>query len=86
MVMPQLMPISTMQRNYSAIVRKLPTGPVFLSQHSKPVAVMPSPAEYERLATADEEMKRIRRNQRADKDFAAMMAGDYSELIPEVPA
>jgi len=86
MVMPQLMPISTMQRNYSAIVRKLPTGPVFLSQHSKPVAVVLSPGEFERLINADEEMKRLQRIISSDKEFAEMLAGDYTELIPEVPA
>jgi PHD/YefM family antitoxin component YafN of YafNO toxin-antitoxin module len=86
MYTPQVMPISTMQRNYSAVVRQLPAGPVFLSQYAKPIAVMLSPAEYERLAAAEAEMKQLKRNLRADKEFAEMLAGDYTEYVPEVAA
>ncbi|MDQ3248906.1 MAG: type II toxin-antitoxin system Phd/YefM family antitoxin, partial [Chloroflexota bacterium] len=70
MHIPQLMPISTMQRNYSAVVRNLLTGPVILSQYSKPVAVMLSPDDYERLASAEVEMKRLQRMIRSDQEFA----------------
>ena len=86
MYTPQIMPISALQRNYAAVVRQLPAGPVFLSQYSKPVAVMLSPAEYERLAAAEAEVKRLQRMIRSDKEFAEMLAGDYTEYVPEAAA
>jgi prevent-host-death family protein len=83
--MPQLLPITKLQRNYSAIIRQLPTGPVFLSQHAKPVAVVLSPADYERLAGAEKEMHRLRRIVAIDAQFAAMDAGDFTVLTPDKP-
>jgi prevent-host-death family protein len=79
MQLPQLLPITTLQRNYSAIVRKLPTGPVFLSQHAKHIAVVLSPADYERLASAEVELHRLQRMAQADQDFAEMRNGKYTE-------
>lgn len=80
MHVPQLLPISTLQRTYTAVVSKLPNGPVFLSQKSKPIAVMLSTQDYERLATAEEELKRLRRIVQYDQQFADMRAGNYTNL------
>jgi prevent-host-death family protein len=77
MSIPQIMPISTMQRNYSAVVRQLPDGPVFLSQHSKPIAVMLSTSDYE---TMSDELKRLRRIIQGDQELAAIRAGNFTEL------
>ncbi len=79
MHMPQMLPITKLQRNYSAIVRQLPAGPVFLSQHAKPVAVVLAPADYERLASAEVELHRLQRMATADQDFAEMRNGKYTE-------
>ena len=82
MHVPQVLPISTLQRTYNAVVRKLPNGPVFLSQHSKPVAVMLSPTDYEKLVTDAEDAGRLRRWQRAGEIAKRMDTGDYIELSP----
>lgn len=76
---PQLLPVSMLQRSYAAIVKKLPTGPVFLSQHSKPVAVVLAPVDYDRLISAEIELHRLQRMANADQDFAAMRNGKYTE-------
>lgn len=79
MYIPQVMPISTLQRTYNAVVRNLPKGPVFLSQHSKPIAVMLSTEDYERMANAEAELQRLRRVVQYDQDFAEMRQGKYTE-------
>ena len=79
MHLPQFLPISTLQRTYSAVVSKLPNGPVFLSQRSKPIAVMLSTDDYDRLAKAETELQHMKRMLAAEKDFAAMRQGEYFE-------
>ena len=79
MVIPQIMPISTLQRTYNAVVRNLANGPIFLAQYSKPIAVMLSTSDYERLAGMEAEVKRLQRIVLADQDFAEMRQGRYVE-------
>lgn len=76
---PQLLPVSTLQRSYATIVKRLPIGPVFLSQHSKPVAVVLAPTDYDRLISAEVELHRLQRMATADQDFAEMRNGKYVE-------
>ena len=80
MHVPQFLPVSTLQRTYNAVVSKLANGPVFLSQKSKPIAVMLSTNDYERLAQAEVELKRLKRLAKYDRDFAEMRAGNYTDL------
>ena len=77
MVIPEYTPISALQRNYSAVIQKLEDGPVILAQHSRPIAVVLSTGQYERMET---ELKRLRRIVQADEDFAEMRAGNYTNL------
>src|SRR4051812_8427729 len=79
MVIPKFTPISTLQRDYNAVVRKLDKGPVILSQYTKPVAVVMSPAQYEHLTGLEVELKRLQRIIQYDQDFAEMRQGKYTE-------
>ena len=79
MYVPQVMPISTLQRTYKAVVSNLIKGPIFLAQYSKPIAVMMSTSDYERLAGMEAEVKRLQRIVLADQDFAEMRQGRYVE-------
>lgn len=79
MNIPQIMPITTLQRNYVEVVKNLPAGPVFLSQRSRPVAVMLSSADYEKLVRDAEEGQRLKRIAQYTQDFADMRNGKYTE-------
>jgi prevent-host-death family protein len=76
---PQITPVTALQRSYSDVLKKLVNGPVFLAQRSSPVAAMMSIADYERLAQAEKEMKRLQRIIQYDHDFAEMRQGKYTE-------
>ncbi len=86
MAVSQFIPVTTLLRDHLSVLGKLINGPVVLASRSKPAAILLSVGDYEKLLADSESVKRYQRNQRADKDFADMMAGDYSELLPEVPA
>jgi len=50
MSIPQIEPVTTLQRNYKSLIAKLAHGPVILSQASRAAAVLVSLAEWDRQA------------------------------------
>jgi prevent-host-death family protein len=83
MTIQNFTPVTTLQRNYVSAIKDTENGPVILSQHSKPVAVLLSVSTYEQLIADAEEGKRARREQKADQVAVRMDAGDYTEFSPE---
>ena len=55
--MPELVPISDIRQRQVAILASLAAGPVILTQHGRAAAVMVSPAEYDRMVTALEDLQ-----------------------------
>ena len=55
--LPQIEPITRLQKNHTGILDMLGNGPVILTQHSKPAAVMVAPETWD--ATA-KELARLR--------------------------
>lgn len=49
-VLPQIEPITKLQKNHVSILEMLPNGPVILTQHSKPAAVMIAPDQWDLIA------------------------------------
>ena len=47
---PQIEPITTMARNHKRLLEKAESGPIFLTQRSRPVAVLVNHQEWEQLA------------------------------------
>ena len=80
---PQITPVTALQRSYSAVLKKLVNGPVFLAQRSHPVAAVLSISDYEQMT---EELKRLRRIIDGDKQLAEIRAGNYTELPEATPA
>ncbi len=80
---PQIAGVTDLSQNYKPVFAKLSNGPVFLTSRSKPAAVLLSTTEYERLADAEAELKRLRRIMQADQDFADMRTGDYGILMAD---
>jgi prevent-host-death family protein len=74
---PQVEPVSNLQRNTPAILRKLDKGPVFLSQRGTLAAAIVSIAEWDQIA---HELKRLRRALEMDRQLAQMRAGDYVDF------
>ncbi len=83
MAIQEYTPISTLQRDYLATIRKTERGPVILSQHSKPIAILLSTADYEKLVADAQDAQRLRRWQRAGDIAKRMDTGDYTELSPD---
>ena len=54
---PELVPISDIRQRQVAILASLTAGPVILTQHGRAAAVMVSPAEYDRMVTALEDLQ-----------------------------
>jgi PHD/YefM family antitoxin component YafN of YafNO toxin-antitoxin module len=48
--LPQIEPITRLQKNHGSILRMLANGPVILTQHSKPAAVMIAPDQWDNIA------------------------------------
>jgi len=76
---PQITPVTALQRSYSAVLKQLVNGPVFLAQRSSPVAAMLSIGDYERLLSDAKEGKRLQRLEKYRHDFEAMRNGKYTE-------
>lgn len=76
MRVPQMEPITNLQRAYQAVLAKLASGPVVLSNYGRAAAVLVSVEEWDRQA---DELDRLKRLVQADGDFAAMRAGQYTE-------
>jgi len=81
-VFQEFTPISAMQRDYRGTLAKTAKGPVILALRGKPEAVLMSASDYERFVLMEVELKRLRRIMQADRDFAEMRAGNYTELLP----
>jgi len=79
MITPQMESTTTLARNHKVVFGKLINGPVFLANRSKAVAAVLSITDYERLARAEVELKRLQRLAKYKKDFAEMRAGNYIE-------
>ena len=56
---------------------------VVIERYNKPTAVVVNYSQWQQTSS---ELARLRRIIEADQDFAAMRAGNYSELLPEVAA
>lgn len=50
MNVPQIEPITTMAKNHKSVLKMLANGPVFLTQRSRPAAVLLSTTDYERMS------------------------------------
>lgn len=48
-LVPQVQPITNMQRNYNHVVSLLDNGPVFLTQRSETTAVLIQPSQWNQL-------------------------------------
>lgn len=48
--LPQIESITRLQKNHTGILELLANGPVILTQHSKPAAVMVSPDQWDSIA------------------------------------
>ena len=86
--MPQIEPISRMARDHKALLGLIEDNPVFLTQRSKPVAVMVSPRDWQRFVARMEELEwREKVRQRA---LAAHESGgpdlDFGEVMAELEA
>ncbi len=46
---PEIVPISALRLRQSEVLKKLPAGPVVLTQHGKAVAVMVDPEAWNRI-------------------------------------
>lgn len=71
---PQIVPISDFRIKQAEVLTKLHHGPVFLAQRSKPAAVLVSIEEWDRIMA---EVKRLKRQAEADRQFAEMRAGKF---------
>ena len=74
---PQIVPITDFRIRQGEVLTKLTKGPVFLAQRSKPAAVLVSMQEWEQI---QEELKRFRHHAEADRQFAEIRAGTYTNL------
>lgn len=63
-VLPQMEPITRLQRDHNSVLTMLTKGPVILTQRSKPAAVMVSPDAWD--ATA-KELRRLRHLELSDR-------------------
>ncbi len=54
---PEIVPISDIRQRQVEILASLANGPVILTQHGRAAAVMISPAEYDHMVTALEDLQ-----------------------------
>lgn len=72
--LPQIAPITQLQRDHRLILSRLKQGPVILTQHSKPAAVLVSADQWDETA---KELKRLQRIIAGDRAVAAMHSGEF---------
>lgn len=72
--LPQIEPITRLQRDHRLILSQLKKGPVILTQHSKPTAVLVSTDEWDRTA---KELKRLQRIIVGDRASEAVRTGEF---------
>lgn len=73
-ILPQIEPITNLQKAHNRILSMLPNGPVILTQNSKTAAVIVSPAQWNATAA---ELARLRRIVKMDAVIAQMEAGEF---------
>jgi prevent-host-death family protein len=73
-VLPQIAPITQLQRDHRLILSRLKQGPVILTQHSKPAAVLVSADQWDETA---KELKRLQRIIAGDRAIAAVRSGEF---------
>lgn len=72
--LPQIAPITQLQRDHRLILSRLKQGPVILTQHSKPAAVLVSADQWDETA---KELKRLQRIIAGDRAVEAMRSGVF---------
>ena len=81
---PQMANVTELRNDYNALIARLSEGPVVLAQHSKPAAVLVSPAEWNETAQLIEELQaqlnRERRLRLSNQRHAAMLA-DPAQVV-----
>lgn len=85
-MLTQIDSTTTLSRNPKAVFNKLANGPVYIATHGTKSAVLLSVTDYENLLSLAEEAKRLRRIIKADRDFAAMSAGEFTILTDDILA
>lgn len=55
--LPQMASVTDFRNNYVQLVEQLDNGPVILAQRSKPVAVVVSPQQWDRMVAELEELR-----------------------------
>jgi PHD/YefM family antitoxin component YafN of YafNO toxin-antitoxin module len=68
--------ITNFRTNYRDVLKRALIAPVLLLQKSTLAGVLVSPEEWNRI---NDELMRLRRIVQADKDFAEMRNGKYTE-------
>jgi prevent-host-death family protein len=72
--LPQIASVTDFRNNYVQLVERLNDGPVILAQRSKPIAVVISPQQWDRMA---DELAQLRRIVEGDRQLAEIDAGNY---------
>jgi prevent-host-death family protein len=85
---PQIQPISELARDHKTLLRKLKSGPVFLSQRGRPAAVVVSPEQWDamarRLAAAEGRAESRRVMEKIDSgEIGTIRHDDLVKLIAE---
>ena len=73
--LPQIEPITNLQKGHNRILDMLPNGPVILTKQSKTTAVLVSPELWDSTAA---ELTRLRRVVKMDAIVADMESGEFS--------
>ncbi|MBV7326674.1 type II toxin-antitoxin system prevent-host-death family antitoxin [Chloroflexi bacterium TSY] len=76
--LPQIEPITRLQRDHNSILSQLTNGPVILTQRSKPAAVMISPSEWDKIA---KELKRLRHQEWCDRVSREMDEDPSTQIV-----
>jgi antitoxin (DNA-binding transcriptional repressor) of toxin-antitoxin stability system len=84
---PQVEPVSNLQRNAPAVLRRLKNGPIFLSQRGKVAAAMVAIAEWDATAKLIEDLQAQlgikRRLQLSNQHYAEAQADPSQWVSPE---
>lgn len=82
---PQVQPITNMQKAYNKVVDMLANGPVFLTRQSETAAVLVDPDEWNRIATELHHLRGLaeaRANSaRADRDDSWVSLAEMDEAM-----
>jgi len=68
---PQIEPITSMQRGHKTLLGKLSKGPVFLTQRSRPAAVLLSVGDYEKMVIRLEQFELLAAAKRINAEMDA---------------